>query len=102
MNLFTNVDIDCNHLLLDSGDVVSNTRDISPLLQYLTVNEISAEARELIASWERNYVRPVDYDPSHSPEQLRTRWAAVGVQSIADMPPPMRFRRRMPKFAFIG
>jgi hypothetical protein len=91
--------IDCDDLP-DSSDVAGTPLHSSSQSEYQTVNEISEEARALIASWQGN-LRPVDYEPSHSPEQLRSMWAAVGVYSVASMPPPMRFRR-LPKNAFIG
>jgi hypothetical protein len=96
----THVLIDCDDLP-DGSDIAVSSPNSSSEIQYEPVNEINAEARALIAAWERNNLRPVDYEPSHSPEHLRAMWAAVGVHSIADMPPPMRYRRAS-KNACIG
>jgi hypothetical protein len=77
--------------------------DSSSSSQYQTVNEISEEARALIALWERN-VRSIDHEPYHSSDQLRgmqASWNANGINSVSGMPPPMRYRRVLKK-AFIG
>jgi hypothetical protein len=73
------------------------------LKQHYTVNEISEEVRSLIATWERN-LRATDYEPRHSPDQLRAMWATSVIYSGTDMPPPMRYRRsvRVTKYSFIG
>ena len=85
-----------------SSDVPETEPDVASQ-QYHTMSEIIEEARALIASWESN-LRLIDYDPCHSSDQLRTIWAASGIHSITDMPPPTRYRRvlRVPKNAFIG
>jgi hypothetical protein len=84
----------------DSIEVSENHPDSSSSSQYQTVNEISEEARALIASWERN-VRSIDHEPYHSSDQIRGMQAANGFHSVSDMPPPMRYRRVLKK-AFIG
>jgi hypothetical protein len=91
---------DCDDLP-DSNDAPGALPDSSSLLQYQTVNEISAEARELIASWERARRFTIDYEPCYTPDQLRAMREATGIRSIADMPPPMRYRR-VPKNAFMA
>ncbi len=97
MILPTSASIACDDLL-DSSDVHGSLPDTEH--QFQTVNEINAEARALIASWERNLC-PIDYEPCHSAHQLRAMWAAAGTHSITTMPPPMRYRR-VSKNAFIG
>ena len=78
----------------DSGQVSKFHPDSSSNSQYHTVNEISEEARALIATWERNL-------PCHPPDQLRGVWAHSGIHSVSDLPPPKRYRRVLKK-AFIG
>ncbi len=90
--------IDCDDLP-DCSDALGPFPSTSSESQYETVNEINAEARALIASWERNFGL-IDYDPCHSPDQLRAM-SAVTVHSATSMPPPMRYRR-VPKNASIG
>ncbi len=65
--------------------------------QYEALNEISAEAS---ASRER-ILRLVDYEPCRSPVQLRAMWAAYGIHTVTNIPPPRRYRR-VPKNAFVG
>ncbi len=83
--------------LPDSNDAPGALTDSLSLSQYQTVNEISAEARALIASWDRTLSCTIDYEP----DQLRAMRATTGIHSIADMPPPMRYRR-VSKNAFVG
>jgi hypothetical protein len=84
----------------DSIEVSGIHPDSSSSLQYQTVNEISEEARALIASWE-SIVRSIDHAPYHSSDQLRGMRAASAMHAVSGMPPPMRYRRVLKK-AFIG
>ena len=92
--LSTTPSIDCDNLP-DNSDVPETLES-----SYQTANAITAEARAHCATSERNLC-PIDYEPCHSTDQLRAMWAAAGIDSAADMPPPMRFRR-VSKKAFIG
>ena len=84
--LSTTPSINCDNLPDNSN--VPETLDNS----YQTANAITAEASALFASSELSLC-PIDYEPCHSTDQLRAMWAAAGIDSVADMPPPIRFRR---------
>ncbi len=82
--------IDCDDLP-DSSDFSELPSESSSHLQHVLSNNTSLQ---------RTRLRPDDFEPSHSPEQLRAMWAAVGVYSVASMPPPKRYQR-LPRNSFI-
>ncbi len=98
-----NVDVECDDLTekYATNDVSGLQLNFSPRDEYQSVNEISEEVRELIASWE-NSSRTTEFELRPLIDQPRSMPRAAGTQEFVDsMPPPQRYRR-VSKKAFMG